>query len=107
MLKTCFDGLDFFFFFLNQVRGRQRSQYILIQLNIKSLEILVCHFTFMVYQKDEADAAAVYEEFVASFEDTQKGGMAKTWVKGGVVTSGEKTSKYSQQNAGATCMYSP
>ena len=41
-------------------------------------------FTF---QKDEVDAALVYEEFVASFEDTQKGGVAKTWVKGGVVNS--------------------
>lgn len=47
----------------------------------------------LVHQKDELDAAAVYEDFVASFEDTQKGGMAKTWVKGGVVTSGEKSSK--------------
>lgn len=43
-------------------------------------------------KKDEADAAAVYEEFVASFEDSQKSGMAKTWVKGGVVNPGDRSS---------------
>lgn len=32
----------------------------------------------------------VYEEFVASFEDSQK--MSKTWIKGGVVNPAEKTS---------------
>ena len=34
--------------------------------------------------QDEADAALVYEEFVASFEDSKNSGLAKTWVKGGL-----------------------
>ena len=36
-----------------------------------------------VLQQDQVEAAAVYEEFVASFQDTGK--QPKTWVKGGVV----------------------
>lgn len=52
------------------------------------------HTTFFntnFVQQDEEAAAMVYEEFVASFEDSQK--LAKAWVKGGVVNPGEKSSK--------------
>ncbi|XP_076454381.1 U2 snRNP-associated SURP motif-containing protein-like [Babylonia areolata] len=42
-------------------------------------------------KRDEEATAAVYEEFLASFEDAQKGGLAKTWVKGGVVNPGDKS----------------
>ncbi|KAK7467769.1 hypothetical protein BaRGS_00037006 [Batillaria attramentaria] len=48
-------------------------------------------------KEDEAAAAAVYEEFVASFEDTQKGGVAKTWVKGGVVNPEKKESSHKEE----------
>ncbi|KAL8618876.1 hypothetical protein ACOMHN_000883 [Nucella lapillus] len=47
-------------------------------------------------KRDEEATAAVYEEFVASFEDAQKGGLAKTWVKGGMVNPADK----SQDSAG-------
>merc|ERR1712079_847338 len=36
-------------------------------------------------KQDEAAAAQVYEEFVATFEDTGKSTLNRSWVKGGVV----------------------
>ncbi|GFO06155.1 U2 snrnp-associated surp domain-containing [Plakobranchus ocellatus] len=43
----------------------------------------------MKRKKDEQATAEVYEEFVASFEETNK--LSKTWIKGGVVNSDKKT----------------
>merc|ERR1712156_639103 len=36
-------------------------------------------------KQDEAAAAQVYEEFVATFENTNKSSLTRSWVKGGVV----------------------
>ena len=47
--------------------------------SITQFTIILCS----VLQQDQTEAAAVYEEFVASFSDTGK--QSKTWVKGGVV----------------------
>ncbi|XP_025080293.1 U2 snRNP-associated SURP motif-containing protein-like isoform X1 [Pomacea canaliculata] len=46
-------------------------------------------------KQDEEAAAMVYEEFVASFEDSQK--LAKAWVKGGVVNPGEKSKEEARE----------
>ncbi|KAK7090443.1 U2 snRNP-associated SURP motif-containing protein-like [Littorina saxatilis] len=57
-------------------------------------------------KKDQADAAAVYEDFVASFEDSQKGGLAKTWVKGGTVNPADRNKNDSPKDEKSR-MYRP
>ncbi|BFZ00599.1 hypothetical protein BsWGS_03638 [Bradybaena similaris] len=52
-------------------------------------------------KEDEAATAAVYEEFVASFEDADK--LNKAWVKGGVVNSDKKA----EDKGGGSRVYKP
>ncbi|CAG5128807.1 unnamed protein product, partial [Candidula unifasciata] len=52
-------------------------------------------------KEDEAATAAVYEQFVASFEDADK--LNKAWVKGGVVNPEKKT----EDKGGGSRLYKP
>ncbi|KAK3095578.1 hypothetical protein FSP39_016278, partial [Pinctada imbricata] len=52
-------------------------------------------------QQDEQATAAVYQEFVASFTDTNK--VSKTWVKGGVVNPDKKETS----GKGGSKLYKP
>ncbi|CAL1542099.1 unnamed protein product [Lymnaea stagnalis] len=55
----------------------------------------------MKRRKDEEATAAVYQEFVASFEDAGK--LNKSWVKGGVVNPDKK----SDEKGGGSRLYKP
>ncbi|KAI8770541.1 U2 snRNP-associated SURP motif-containing protein [Biomphalaria glabrata] len=55
----------------------------------------------MKRRKDEEATAAVYQEFVASFEDAGK--LNKSWVKGGVVNPDKK----SDEKSGGSRLYKP
>ncbi|KAK0066648.1 U2 snRNP-associated SURP motif-containing protein [Biomphalaria pfeifferi] len=55
----------------------------------------------MKRRKDEEATAAVYQEFVASFEDAGK--LNKSWVKGGVVNPDKK----SEEKSGGSRLYKP
>ncbi|XP_005103625.1 U2 snRNP-associated SURP motif-containing protein isoform X3 [Aplysia californica] len=55
----------------------------------------------MKRKKDQEATAAVYEEFVASFEDSNK--LSKAWVKGGVVNPDKKKN----EKEGTSRLYKP
>jgi len=62
-------------------------------------------------KEDEAAAAKVYEEFVQTFEDTGKGTLNRSWVKGGTVNPdrdrGSGGSSNSNVERNTTRIYKP